>query len=226
LNVALDKALHKEEQFQDKVRKEQERKRTEEKAAEQAGSPTPATEAATQAMLVTTGDRPLPPPRQQEAKERYEEAVHERMKMHQETEEDARKAVDEENKRKKFGIDFFDERTGVFYHPDLGKGAQVIAMINRQHPFFKTFYSKLAEAENPFPRYVVDLLLLTLAHAELFADTKETAKMYENQRSVKWSPFLKEGLDVLEDLKPTGDGQQVNDNIGADVPQDGIAPDA
>jgi hypothetical protein len=86
-------------------------------------------------------------------------------------------------------------------------------MINTAHPFFKMFYTELVKIKNPKARQAFDLLLLALAQAELFADSR-TKLMYEHQRENRWSPFLKLGFGVLDELQP-GDPEEDEEDVDA-----------
>ena len=87
------------------------------------------------------------------------------------------------------------------YEPSLGNGLQRIARINKLHPFYEVFYSRVAAMEDPVARHSLIVLLLTLAESELMAD-EVLREFYETQRESAWSPFLKLGLKKLEELEP------------------------
>lgn len=100
----------------------------------------------------------------------------------------------------RYGIGFFESEGGVFYKPDFGKNMKRMALINKAHPFFKSFYTELVTIRNPKARQAVDLLLMALAQAELFADAR-TKLMYQHQRQAEWSPFLNLGLSMLNEMQ-------------------------
>jgi hypothetical protein len=72
--------------------------------------------------------------------------------------------------------------------------------VNTAHPFFSSFYVGLKA--NPRARYAVDLLLLTLAKAEIEAEA-ERKTFYEQERKYNWTQFLDACLSVLQQF---GDG--------------------
>ncbi len=170
---------------------------------------TPAAEAAAAASRTLGSNRQLPPKRREEAAAVLEDEIQRRTEVSGESEAKVREAVEIEAKRKRYAIEFFDARGGVFYEPGYGNGLQRVARINKLHPFFEVFYARLAALPDPLARQTVDLLLLSLADAELAAggqeegdEGEELRRMYETQRESIWSPFLKTGLKKLQDLQP------------------------
>ena len=87
--------------------------------------------------------------------------------------------------------------SGNFYFPrPKGKNTEVI--INTAHPFYKKIYEHAAQ--NNLDVYL-DLLLFTLAKAELeFYDKEEIRKFYERQRA-EWSAILSAFLDECIDIE-------------------------
>lgn len=110
-----------------------------------------------------------------------------------------------------YRIGFFTSEGGVFYKPDFGPNLQRVALINTAHPFFKVFYVELMKIKNPKARQAIDLLLLSLAKAELFADDR-TKRVYQHQRESEWSPFLKLGLGILDDMQAT-DPEEAEEDV-------------
>jgi len=208
--IELDKAVRAEEKFQSDARDRKHRKAKDPNITSPAK--TAAASNAAEAASTALGEpKKIPDYRAAEAQKAMEEATQERARLNNESIEVARKAIEEDAKRKRFSIDFFESEGGVFFKPSLGNGSQRVAMINKLHPFYRVFYSAIAELENPITRQTVDLLLLTLAISELSA-AEEVAEMYEVQRESKWSPFLKVGLKKLEELEP----QQLEENVNAE----------
>jgi hypothetical protein len=208
----VDAAIQHEEALQREMRRKEREKQAREEA-DNPDIPNPATEAAAMADQVLGPGEPLPEERVKEAAGRFEETVNERVK----TEGKPREEVEEEERakaeEKKYAIRFFTTEGGVFYRPDFGNGLQTVAMINTAHPFFQVFYTAVASMPNPRARQVVDLLLCALAKAEL--ESGGVAKsIYKTQREDKWSPFLKLGLSLLEDLQP-GDGDEQQEDADA-----------
>jgi hypothetical protein len=205
----VDAAIQHEEALQEEMRKKDREKHARQEA-ENPDVPNPATEAAAMTDQVLGPVEPLPEDRVKEAAGRFEETVNERVKKEgkprAEVEEEERAKAEE----KKYAINFFTTEGGVFYRPDFGNGLQTVAMINTAHPFFQVFYTAVASMPNPRARQVVDLLLCALAKAEL--DSGGVAKtIYKTQREDKWSPFLKLGLSLLEDLQPADAEEQQED---------------
>lgn len=196
----VDRAVREEEAHQREIRDRDKA----EKGAQEAASPekpNPATEAAAQAEEVV-GPSKLPEERKQEAQKELESAVETRSQSTGESLEEATKAIEEEARRKRYAIEFFESEGGVFYVPSFGTGLQRVARINKCHPFFQFFYGRLAALPDPRPRQVVDLMLLALAQAELKAEgVKRTT--YEHEREREWSPFLGNALKILEQMEYT-----------------------
>jgi len=196
----VDHAVREEEAHQRTIRD----KDRAEKATREAASPdkpNPATEAAAQAEEVV-GPAKLPEERKKEAQKELERAVNDRSQSTGESPDQAAKAIEDEAKRKRYAIEFFESEGGVFYMPSFGTGLQRVAKINKRHPFFELFYARLAALQDPRARQVVDLLLLALAQAELKAEgVKRTT--YEHEREREWSPFLGNALKILEQMEHT-----------------------
>jgi hypothetical protein len=196
----VDRAVREEETHQHEIRQ---RDKAEQAAREAASpdKPNPATEAAAQAEEIVGTDK-LPEERKQEAQEELERAAQTRSQSTGESVEQATKAIEEDARRKRYAIEFFESEGGVFYMPTFGTGLQRVAKINKRHPFFELFYARLAALQDARPRQVVDLLLLALAQAELKAEgVKRTT--YEHEREREWSPFLGNALKILEQMEYT-----------------------
>src|SRR5205814_6758925 len=112
---------------------------------------------------------PLPENRREESKKVQEQAIAEMVEKTGESVEKARAAIEEEARRKKYAIEFFESRGGVFFEPGLGNGLQKVARINKLHPFYDVFYSRVASGSDPIARHAIIVLLLTLAEAEFLA---------------------------------------------------------
>lgn len=193
----VDRAAREEDKYQRKMRKKEKGA----KAAEEAASPdkpNPATEAAAQAEDIG-GRQPLPETRKQEAQEQAEKEAQERAKDSGASVDEAKKAIEDEARRKRYAVKFFEAEGGVFYKPDFGNGLQRVALVNKAHPFFDLLYARLAELDDPRPRQTVDLLLLALAQAELKSEGMKRT-VYENEREREWSGFLGNALKILEQL--------------------------
>ena len=194
----VDKAIQSEEKSQREMRRKEDQKQAR-KEAENPEKPNPATDAAAAADAVMGQDEPLPEERVKEAKENFEETVSEKVKETGKPRDEIEEALKKEAQQKKYAIKFFSSEGGVFYKPGFGNGLQRVAWVNTEHPFFKVFYTEIAKSGNPRARQVVDLLLLSLAKAEL--KTEGANKLfYENQREREWSAFLKLGLTIMDEL--------------------------
>lgn len=202
--VSLDMAIRVEEQYQQKTRKvEKEAREAATKTAETATAP--AVTAVEQASNATGKGGPLPTHRREESKHAQDKAVQNEIEKTGETVEKARQAVERQARARKYDVKFVDVEGGPFYIPDLGNGLQRIAKINKLHPFYETFYSRVAALDDPIARNSIIVLLLTLVDSELMAPTSELREFYETQRESVWSPFLKLGLRKLEELEPEED---------------------
>mgnify|MGYP002623169714 FL=1 len=210
--VDLDFAIKAEEKYQVENRKREKQEKFDPTVTDPSKT-APAASAADAENRLIGGEKPLPEHRREEAGERLGAATNERAQVTGESIEKARKAIEAEAKRKRYAIGFFEAEGGVFYKPDLGNGLQRVALINKLHPFYQVFYTRLAIIQDQFARQAVDLLLLALADAELAAEDEELAAMYETQRESVWTPFLKVGLKKLEQLEPyESDEESVNDD--------------
>ncbi|HLL01091.1 MAG TPA: ATP-binding protein [Myxococcaceae bacterium] len=234
-DAEIDKALHVEEAHQRKIRKEEKGKR----AAAEANSPdkpNPATVAAAQAENMM-GSPPLSDELKKAAQEKSEQAARELAAQQQLSLDEARSAVQQEARRKKFRIDFFDAEGGVFFKPEIGPELMKIAKINRAHPFFKEFYARLHELGDPRARQSVDLLLLALAKAELEAGSGtqvdpqqeapgglSKAMFYELEREQRWSPFLSTAMKILENLEHS-DEEESEPEASAESPEPASSED-
>jgi hypothetical protein len=206
--VELDKAVRAEEKYQQASRKREKEKKAEPGVTDPTKSE-PAATAAEAAKSTMGGSRNVPDHRSGEAQTLTQKAIEERREITGESVEDARKAIEEEAKRKRYSVEFFSAPGGAFYVPTYGNGMQRVVKINKDHPFYSSFYAKIAALPMPIARQTVDLLLMALADAELQA-SEEMEMMYEGQRESVWSPFLKYGLKKLEELEPHDEEEDVN----------------
>src|SRR6266478_2619875 len=104
-----------------------------------------------------------------------------RAEITQEDVEDVRTALDEEAKRRPVRIDFFDEVNGPFYKPEW-VGLQLVVWINRKHPFYAMCYGELLNLTGGYKaKQALDVLLLTLAKAELQIDEETAAQQFRYQ---------------------------------------------
>ena len=76
---------------------------------------------------------------------------------------------------------------------------QVAVLINREHAFFQTLYGPLLKLPHGAQaKQALDVLLITLARAELQIEDDTCAAWYETQREQIWSPFLANAYKMLE----------------------------
>jgi hypothetical protein len=167
--------------------------------AEASPTPTPAEQAAAKADSMV-GQRPKVADRDKpKAREALDDEAQKRVGVSADSIDQARRAIEEEARRRPYRIDFYEDARGPIYKPEWGHGSHVVVKINRAHPFFGTFYASLIQtADGGLARQALDLLLITLARAELVIDDQEAALWYEVQRERVWSPFLGDALKLLE----------------------------
>ena len=194
----IDDQLGREQTFQRKMRKE-ERAKQESAKAEKSVQPS-AAEIAAAAADVMAGQKPRVAERLKAmVREDLEESVTQRSKVDKSSIDAARKALEDEAKRRPYVIDFYDEPRGPFYKPNWLNGSQVGVLINRRHPFFQTLYSPLLSMPHGGQaKQALDILLIALARAELAVENEETANWYVTQRERAWSNFLTDAYTSLQ----------------------------
>lgn len=194
----IDAQLGREQTFQRKMRRE-ERLRQLQGQAEKAAEPTFA-ETAAAAADGMSGQKPRVADRvKARVREAFEEKADARSRIDASSIEAARKAIEEEAKKRPYVVDFYDEPRGPFYKPDWLNGSQIGVLINRQHPFFQTLYSPLLRMSGGAQaKQALDILLIALARAELSVENDETANWYLTQRERAWSDFLNDAYKALQ----------------------------
>lgn len=194
----IDAQLGREQTYQRKTRAEHAEK---EKAAK-AERATNATMAETAAAAADTmaGKKPRVADRDKpKAREEFDAEVNRRSKVDDVSKEAARQAVIDEAKRRPYIIDFYDEPRGPFYKPEWLNGQQIVVMINRQHSFFQTLYAPLLQlSSGGDAKQALDVLLITLARAELDVDDGDPRDWYITQRERVWSSFLDDAYRSLQ----------------------------
>jgi hypothetical protein len=145
------------------------------------------------------GKRPSVPEHDKpEAREDLDKAAKARVGVTAKDIEDARRAIEQEAKRRPYKIDFFEDVRAPFYETEWEHGSRVVVMINRAHPFFTTLYARLLLPDaDKQAKEAVDVLLIALARAELTVDDEQAATFYQAQRERVWSPFLNDAMRVL-----------------------------
>lgn len=217
--IGVDAQLGREQAHQRKMRKdEKDKKRSAE--AKKSEAPTQAETAAASADSVA-GQKPRVADRvKTKAREDFDKEAKRRSKVDQVSIDNARKALEDEAKRRPYVIDFYDEARGPFYKPEWQHGTQVAVLINRQHAFFQTLYGPLLKTPHVAQaKQALDVLLIALARAELAVDDDQAALWYETQRERSWSSFLTDAYKSLQQAMAPVDEES------AEEPDDVIGPD-
>ena len=194
----IDKQLGQEQAYQRKMRTEEKKKREAAEAAKSA-EPTIAETAAAKADSMT-GQKPRVTDRaKSDVREKLEQQAKQQAKVNKTSIESARKALEDQAKQRPYVIDFYDEPKGPFYKPEWQTGGQVAVLINREHAFFQALYGPLLKfAQGNQAKQALDVLLITLARAELVIEDDTCAAWYETQREQAWSPFLANAYKMLQ----------------------------
>jgi hypothetical protein len=223
----IDAQLGREQSYQMRMRKEEKEKRRAKEAKKQAAA-TIAETAAAKADSIA-GQKPRVADRAKaKARVDFETAATQRAQIDQTSIDQARKAIEEEAKRRPYVIDFYDEARGPFYKPEWAQGGQIAVLINRQHPFFQTLYAPLLGlSHGGQAKQALDVLLIALARAELAIEDDTCAAWYETQRERAWSPFLADAYKMLQQSTAAVDeetaeaedaDEDVADSVGAEEP--------
>lgn len=228
-DVELDRVLRDEHNWQaetrERKRKDRENAKYQEKT-EPSTEPSLAESAAATVEIITGKTAQVPERDRNTVKTLTENQIDERVKITNETREDAIKALEAERKRRPYRIEYFDRPGGAFYEPELGAYGQVIVRINRKHPFFHAVYGTLFSIEGGLKaKEAIDLLLIALSKAEVTVEHELTKQLYETQRKETWSPFLEKSLKVLEQTLSGNDAEiEIDDDgVAADVSSDQAA---
>jgi hypothetical protein len=194
----VDKQLGLEQTYQRKMRSAEKKKREAAEAAKSA-EPTIAETAAAKADTMT-GQKPRVTDRAKgQVREELEQAAKQHAKVNKTSLDSARKALEDHAKLRPYVIDFYDEPKGPFYKPEWQTGGQVAVLINREHEFFQALYGPLLKfAQGTQAKQALDVLLITLARAELVIEDETCAAWYETQREQAWSPFLTNAYKMLQ----------------------------
>lgn len=216
----VDKQLGLEQTHQRKMRKAEKEKRD---AADAARSivATIAETAAAQADTMT-GSKPRVTDRAKvRVREELEQKAKHQAKVTKTSIESARKALEDQAKHRPYVIDFYDEPKGAFYKPEWQTGGQVAVLINREHAFFQALYGPLLKfAHGNQAKQALDVLLITLARAELVIEDEVCATWYETQREQAWSPFLANAYKMLQQANAPVD-EETAESTGDDMGDEG-----
>lgn len=182
----VDAAARRENQWQTK-----QRERT--KPIERPKGPTEA-ETAAQAADVGTSTRPTVPERDRSrARQELQKAAEEEAAKGGGDPEKALAALEEQAKKTTYRVEYDDVLGGPIYEPKW-VGSQIVVVINRQHQLYQLLYGDLVRLGAARAKQAVDLVLLTLAKAELSVVEEDKALFYAAQRRSVWSPFLNDAL--------------------------------
>lgn len=210
-DIELDKVLREEHNWQTEIRSQKRDDRNKAKIQDRTEpSPEPSlAESAAATVEIITGKTVQIPERDKNlVKTITEDKVNERVKITNESKEEAVKALEAERKRRPYKIEYSDNVGSAFYEPELGANGQVVVKINRKHPFFQAVYGTLLTIEGGLKaKESIDLLLIALAKAELTTEHETTKLLYETQRKETWSPFLEKSLRVLEQTLSGNDSE-------------------
>lgn len=224
----VDKQLSREQAYQSKMRKEEKAKRDAAEAARSAVA-TVAETAAAQADTMT-GNKPRVTDRAKgQVREDLEQQAKQQAKVTKTSIESARKALEDQAKQRPYVIDFYDEPKGPFYKPEWQTGGQVAVLINREHAFFQALYGPLLKfAQGNQAKQALDVLLITLARAELVIEDETCASWYETQREQAWSPFLANAYKMLQQAnapvdEETAESTDADDETGGEGEADQAA---
>jgi hypothetical protein len=78
-------------------------------------------------------------------------------------------------------------------------GRSIVVLLNTHHRFYERCYQRL-EAESPFGKTGIDLLLMALGRSEALA-SEEAREWYDDQRH-EWSQHIKAFLDPVDEPDP------------------------
>jgi hypothetical protein len=192
----IDALLQRENAWQEETRHRENEKRKQEKAKSSNG-PSPAEEAAAAVPVVVGRKITVPDRLKPEAREHVEQEAQRRAAITKESVEEVRKSLDQEAKKRPFRVDFFDDPHGPFYRPEW-IGLQIVVWVNRMHPFYSLCYGELVSLIGGYKaKQALDVLLITLAKAELEIDEEIAAQQYRHQREQVWTSFLAIALQNL-----------------------------
>jgi hypothetical protein len=209
-------------EIDDKARRENAQQRTMRKKAPELTTPDQPTHAEASAGFadLAADDKPEVPPRaKSEAEGNFEKEAKERAERDQQSEEDARKALAAEAKKRPYKVIYEELPSDVMFEPEW-LNAQVIVHVNTKHPLYQVFYGELLKLSGgQRAKDALDLLVIALARAELRVDDEAMAMFVEAQRREVWSPFLRRALQTLaskerleeDDYGPADTGEEETD---------------
>jgi len=174
-------------------------------------------ESAAQAADVGTSTKTEVPARQkEEARKALDKAAEEKASKEQGDPDEARAAIEDEAKRNKYRIEYDDFIGGPIYETNW-VGSQMVLTINRQHQLYQVLFGDLIRLGAGRAHQATELLLLSLARAELMVIDDEKALFYAAQRRAVWSPFLNDALANLG-VKMAGEEEDYESPADQDEP--------
>lgn len=185
--------------------------------AKSSDEPSPVEQAATATDTVEGRPPRIPVHRLPEVQAEFEAEVQRQVEVTGKTIEDVRAGIESEAKRRRYKIDYFDDPNGPFFEPVWGLGMQIVIRINRQHPFYQTFYADLLKLPGGTrAKEIADGLLIMLGKDELTVED-EVAKLFlENRRRNVWSAFLANLIKILgQTLQSSEEKEEVNQEVAA-----------
>lgn len=193
----IDGLLGREQQWQKERRAEARKAREAVVLKPDDNQPSPA-ELAAQAADVSMGEQPtIPEEHKKEANLAFERKAQHLAASAKRSIDEARATLLEQQKVKRYDVQYVDDENGPFYTPDW-VGTTVVVRINKKHPFFRAVYETLLQTEGGMlAKEAVDLLLITLSRGELTTKNATTKEFYRAQRVERWSPFLASALRTL-----------------------------
>lgn len=216
----IDSVIAQERQWQVNARKTERQKAAEPVEDER---PTPAELAARAADMAGTAAR-VPEHHAEQVEQEVEAAALAMVGAGALDLDDARRILREQQRRRPYRVRYVESPHAPFYEPRFEQ-RQIVVNINKAHPFYDVLYTNLVQGDNPaLTKSGIDLLLITLARAELAADHEEMELWYRAQREQVWSPWLgtslrslgqrfPEDLEIdVEDADPLNDGGDDTDH--------------
>ena len=199
----IDQALNREQKWQsDERAKRKKERRTAKLRRENEEEPSPAEFAAQTADAALGEPISVPDHKTTDANRNFERRAKERAKESGTGLDEVRKALEQQQRQRKYRVEYIEDERGPFYTPDW-EGLQLVVQINKSHPFFAALYSKLLGLPGGMPaKEAVDLVLVALARGEMKVDNEQTTEFYRVQREHKWSTFLDTAMRTLDQAYP------------------------
>jgi hypothetical protein len=186
----IDRLLREENRWQVKQRK----KRVKPKVTDEA---TPAERAAQAAELATGRKRMVPDIYAAASETALQRKAEEVSKTTHQPLPEVLKALKKQAERRPFLVEYDENQHAPFFTPEY-VGTQIVARVNRAHPFYEALYGELLkDGVSEQAKEAVNLLILALARGELMAEVDEIQDWYETQRTDVWSTFLRDGMKLL-----------------------------